>query len=103
MKYAKLTLASDYKVGLTDKRIFGSFVEHLGRCVYGGIYDPTHPEADEKGFREDVIRLINELNVPIVRYPGGNFVSGYSWILPSAAIRAAISYPTIIGRTASVP
>ncbi len=79
MKYAKLTLASEFKVGKTDERIFGSFVEHLGRCVYGGIYDPGHPEADENGFREDVIKLINELNVPIVRYPGGNFVSGYNW------------------------
>ncbi|MBR3597259.1 MAG: alpha-N-arabinofuranosidase [Clostridia bacterium] len=79
MKFAKLTLASDYKIGLTDKRIYGSFAEHLGRCIYGGIYDPTHPEADENGFREDVIKLIKELDVPVIRYPGGNFVSGYNW------------------------
>ncbi|MBE6791625.1 MAG: alpha-N-arabinofuranosidase [Ruminococcaceae bacterium] len=79
MKHAKLTLASQFRKGLTDERIYGSFVEHLGRCVYGGIYEPGHPEADENGFREDVIALIKELGVPVVRYPGGNFVSGYNW------------------------
>ena len=61
MKHAKLTLASEFRTGKTDKRIYGSFVEHLGRCVYGGIFDPTHPEADENGFREDVLELIKEL------------------------------------------
>ena len=79
MKHAKLTLASEFRTGKTDKRIYGSFVEHLGRCVYGGIFDPAHPEADENGFREDVLELIKELDVPVVRYPGGNFVSGYNW------------------------
>lgn len=79
MKYAKLTIASEFRVGKTDDRIYGSFVEHLGRCVYGGIYEPGHPEADENGFRRDVLGLIKELNVPVVRYPGGNFVSGYNW------------------------
>lgn len=79
MKYAKLTLAKEFKIGKTDKRIYGSFIEHLGRAVYGGIYEPGHPEADENGFRKDVIKLITELDVPIVRYPGGNFVSGYNW------------------------
>ena len=62
-----------------DPRIYGSFIEHLGRAVYEGIYQPGSPFADENGFRTDVIKLINELNVPIVRYPGGNFVSGYKW------------------------
>lgn len=79
MKHAKLTVASEFRTGKTDDRIFGSFVEHLGRCVYGGIFEPEHPEADENGFRKDVISLVKELNVPIVRYPGGNFVSGYNW------------------------
>lgn len=79
MKYSKLILDPDFKVGKTDERIFGSFVEHLGRCVYGGIYEPNHPKADKNGFREDVAELIKVLNVPIVRYPGGNFVSGYNW------------------------
>ncbi len=62
-----------------DKRIYGSFIEHLGRAVYGGIYEPSHALADECGFRKDVLKLIKELSVPIVRYPGGNFVSGYNW------------------------
>lgn len=62
-----------------DKRIYGSFIEHLGRAVYEGIYEPGHPTANEEGFRQDVIEAINELNVPLVRYPGGNFVSGYNW------------------------
>ncbi len=76
---AKITLAKEFKIGDIDKRIYGSFIEHLGRAVYGGIYEPEHPLADEDGFRKDVIELVKELNVPIVRYPGGNFVSGYNW------------------------
>ncbi len=79
MKYAKLTLCSEYAVGNIDERIYGSFIEHLGRAVYGGIYEPGHPAADKNGFRTDVTALIKELNVPLVRYPGGNFVSGYNW------------------------
>ena len=76
---AKITLAKEFKIGEIDKRIYGSFIEHLGRAVYGGIYEPDHPTADEDGFRGDVIDLVKKLNVPIVRYPGGNFVSGYNW------------------------
>ena len=76
---AKVTAAAEMKIGEIDRRIFGSFIEHLGRAVYGGIYEPGHPLADEEGFRTDVIKLINELDVPVVRYPGGNFVSGYNW------------------------
>lgn len=76
---AKVTAAAEMKTGEIDRRIFGSFIEHLGRAVYGGIYEPGHPLADEEGFRTDVIKLINELDVPVVRYPGGNFVSGYNW------------------------
>lgn len=76
---AKITLAKEFKIGKIDERIYGSFIEHLGRAVYGGIYDPQHPTADENGFRQDVIDMVSELNVPIVRYPGGNFVSGYNW------------------------
>ena len=79
MKTAKTTLVKDFKVGQIDKRIYGSFIEHLGRAVYGGIYDPAHPLADTDGFRTDVIDAVKKLNVPIVRYPGGNFVSGYRW------------------------
>ena len=76
---AKMTLAKEFRIGDIDKRIYGSFIEHLGRAVYGGIYEPGHPTADENGFRTDVIDMVKKLNVPIVRYPGGNFVSGYNW------------------------
>ena len=62
-----------------NRRIFGSFVEHLGRCVYDGIYEPGHPTANEDGFRLDVIDLVKELGSTTIRYPGGNFVSGYRW------------------------
>jgi len=78
-KKAKMILEKDFKIAEIDKRIYGSFIEHLGRAVYGGIYEPGHPQADENGFRQDVIELVKELQVPIVRYPGGNFVSGYNW------------------------
>ncbi len=79
MKKASLLVCSDYKIGEVDKFVFGSFIEHLGRAVYGGIYEPAHPTADKNGFRRDVIDLIKQIDVPIVRYPGGNFVSGYNW------------------------
>ena len=62
-----------------NRRLFGSFVEHLGRCVYDGIYEPGHPSADPDGFRTDVMDLVRELGVTTIRYPGGNFVSGYRW------------------------
>lgn len=74
-----MIIDKDFKIGSIDKRIYGSFVEHLGRVLYGGIYDPNHPSADENGFRSDVIELVKELHIPIVRYPGGNFLSGYNW------------------------
>jgi alpha-N-arabinofuranosidase len=66
-------------VGPVDRRLFGSFVEHMGRSVYTGIYEPGHPTATPAGFRRDVLDLVRELGVTIVRYPGGNFVSGYRW------------------------
>jgi alpha-N-arabinofuranosidase len=76
---AKLTVHREFSIGETDKRIYGSFIEHLGRAVYTGIYEPGHPSADSEGFRNDAADLVKELDVPIVRYPGGNFVSGYNW------------------------
>lgn len=79
MKKATMTLDRDYAIGTIDKRLYGNFVEHLGRCVYGGIYEPGHPTADKNGFRRDVLELVRKLNVPVVRYPGGNFVSGFNW------------------------
>ncbi|TVY10555.1 arabinosylfuranosidase ArfA [Paenibacillus cremeus] len=76
---AKMILDKDFIIGEVDQRLYGSFIEHLGRAVYGGIYEPDHPSADEQGFRTDVLELVKALQVPIVRYPGGNFVSGYDW------------------------
>ncbi len=75
----RMVLDKDFVVGKIDDRIFGSFLEHMGRAIYEGIYEPGHKEADDAGFRKDVSELIKELQVPIVRYPGGNFVSGYNW------------------------
>ncbi|MEV4619328.1 alpha-N-arabinofuranosidase [Asanoa sp. NPDC049573] len=79
MHFASLTVDPAFRVGEVDPRLYGSFVEHLGRCVYEGIHEPGHPDADQHGFRRDVAALTRELGVPIVRYPGGNFVSGYHW------------------------
>lgn len=79
MLTARVILDRDYIISDIDPRLYGGFAEHLGRHIYGGIYEPGHPTADEHGFRQDVIELVRELNMPIMRYPGGNFVSGYNW------------------------
>ncbi|SDN98806.1 alpha-N-arabinofuranosidase [Alkalicoccus daliensis] len=79
MKKANMIIDKEYKIAEVDERVYGSFIEHLGRAVYGGIYEAGHPEADEQGFRTDVLSLVKELQVPIVRYPGGNMVSAYNW------------------------
>ena len=79
MKKATMILDKDFSIGQIDPRMYGSFIEHLGRAVYGGIYEPDHPTADKNGFREDVIQKVRELGIPVVRYPGGNFVSGFNW------------------------
>ena len=79
MATAKMVLDHEYTIGKVDDRLYGSFIEHLGRAVYGGIYEPGHATADADGFRQDVLALVKELRVPMVRYPGGNFVSGYNW------------------------
>jgi alpha-L-arabinofuranosidase len=79
MIHASIVIDPQFTVGAVNRRLFGSFVEHLGRCVYDGIYEPGHPTADAEGFRGDVIELVRELGVSTVRYPGGNFVSGYRW------------------------
>ena len=76
---ARATIRLGEPIGEVHRRLFGSFVEHMGRSVYTGIYEPGHPHADADGFREDVLDLVRELGVTVVRYPGGNFVSGYRW------------------------
>lgn len=79
MHTAHLTIRPQAVIGTINPRIYGSFIEHLGRAVYDGIYEPGHPLADAAGFRTDVIELVKELGVSAIRYPGGNFVSGFKW------------------------
>ncbi|WNB84562.1 alpha-N-arabinofuranosidase [Cellulomonas sp. ATA003] len=79
MQNGKLSIDPAFVVAPVNRRVFGSFVEHMGRCVYGGIFEPGHPTADDAGLRGDVLELVRELGVTAVRYPGGNFVSGYKW------------------------
>ncbi|MGC9669621.1 alpha-N-arabinofuranosidase [Planosporangium sp. 12N6] len=79
MKAARITLDPAFRIGAIDRRLFGSFVEHMGRCVYTGIYEPDHLSADELGLRQDVVALTRELGVTVVRYPGGNYVSSHRW------------------------
>src|ERR1700687_718324 len=77
---ARLYLDTRRTRATLDRNIFGSFLEHLGRAIYEGIYDPNSKLADANGFRKDMLDEIKHLGVPIVRYPGGNFVSGYNWL-----------------------
>ncbi|MGV8976617.1 MAG: alpha-N-arabinofuranosidase [Cellulomonas sp.] len=76
---AHVVLDREFVLGPVPRRLFGSFVEHMGRCVYTGIYEPGHPEADAGGLRTDVLELTRQMGVSVVRYPGGNFVSGHRW------------------------
>lgn len=74
-----IIINKNYTIGKIDNRLYGSFIEHVGRTVYEGIYEPTHKTADKNGFRQDVRTLIQQLNTPLIRYPGGNFLSAYHW------------------------
>jgi alpha-L-arabinofuranosidase len=78
-----------------DRRVFGSFLEHLGRAIYTGVYEPDFRHADAKGFRSDVAREVKDLGVPIVRYPGGNFISGYNWM---DGVGPKAQRPTVLDR-----
>lgn len=79
MRHARATVHPAFVVAPVHRRLFGAFVEHMGRGVYTGIYEPGHPTADTDGVRGDVLQLVRELGVTTIRYPGGNFVSGYRW------------------------
>ncbi|MGN0906184.1 MAG: alpha-N-arabinofuranosidase [Bullifex sp.] len=79
IKKASMVIDRNLPVSAVDGKLFSSFIEHLGRAVYGGIWEPESGKSDEEGFRTDVLELVRELKVPMVRYPGGNFVSGYDW------------------------
>src|SRR5579871_3190069 len=76
----RVVIDSGRQIAPIDRHLFGSFLEQLGRAIYEGIYDPGSRFADANGFRTDVMREIHDLGVPIIRYPGGNFVSGYHWL-----------------------
>ncbi|HSV15629.1 MAG TPA: hypothetical protein VLI90_15315, partial [Tepidisphaeraceae bacterium] len=77
--HATIHLDTQHHVGPIDRRIFGGFLEHLGRAIYGGVYDPGNALSDERGFRRDVLDVLRPMRMPVVRYPGGNFVSCYDW------------------------
>jgi alpha-N-arabinofuranosidase len=76
---ASVVANRDYEISKIDDRVYGAFLEHLGRAIYTGIHEPGHPTADANGMRGDVAELARELRIPLVRYPGGNFVSAYNW------------------------
>src|SRR3954447_10996868 len=77
---ARIIVDLDRQIGRVDRRIFGGFIEHLGRCIYGGVYDEGSALSDEHGFRTDVLDALRTLKMPHLRWPGGNFVSGYHWL-----------------------
>src|ERR671927_505167 len=76
---AKIKIDPARKIGRVDRKIYGNFIEHLGRCIYGGVFEEGSPLSDERGFRTDVLEAAKALRIPILRWPGGNFVSGYHW------------------------
>ena len=75
----RAALHRDFRIGKIDDRLYSAFIEHMDRAIYGGIYEPGHSQADEHGFRRDVMQMVRDLNIPAIRYPGGNFVSAYRW------------------------
>lgn len=79
MKKTSIKLNENKIIGKAKRQLYSSFIEHIGRAIYGGIYEPDHATADENGFRQDVIELAKSLSVSYIRYPGGNFVSQYNW------------------------
>jgi alpha-L-arabinofuranosidase len=76
---ARIKIDTDRVIGEVHPHVFGNFAEHLGRCIYGGLYEPGSKLADERGYRKDVAEAIKGMGVTILRWPGGNFVSGYNW------------------------
>ena len=79
MKETTVALHTKIQIGRVDPRIFGGFLEHMGRAVYEGVYDPDSSHADADGYRADVLNALQRLNMTAMRYPGGNFASGYHW------------------------
>ena len=79
MTKTKISCNKLFQIGEIDSRIYGSFLEHMGRVIYSGIYEPENERSDEEGFRMDVMQAAKDMGVTCVRYPGGNFVSAYHW------------------------
>ena len=79
MLEAKIVCDKNFKIGNIDPRLYGSFLEHMGRVIYTGVYEPENLSSDDEGFRGDVLEKVREMGVTSVRYPGGNFVSAYRW------------------------
>src|SRR5262245_55469470 len=79
MDQTKVILDRDYQIAAVDPRLFGGFLEHIGRAIYEGVYDPQSKQSDENGFRKDVLQSLKPLRFTAMRYPGGNFASGYHW------------------------
>ncbi len=77
--HAEVHLHTEHRIAPVDARIFGGFLEHMGRAVYGGVFDPGNPLSDERGYRTDVMEVLRSLRMPMIRYPGGNFVSNHDW------------------------
>jgi alpha-N-arabinofuranosidase len=75
----RAALHRDFQISKIDDRLYSAFIEHMGRAIYSGIYEPGHPRADGNGFRQDVLEFVRDLKIPAIRYPGGNFVSAYRW------------------------
>ncbi len=94
---SKVTVDPGRSLGRLDRNVFGGFVEHLGRCINGGLFEEGSPLSDGQGFRTDVLDLLRPLDLSVLRWPGGNFVSNYLWTdgigpraLPSPASRAGL-------------
>ena len=77
---ARIYVDTNRRIGEISPLLFGGFAEHMGRCIYGGIYDPSSPQAGKQGLRRDTLAALREINYRIMRYPGGNFLSGYNWL-----------------------
>lgn len=104
---ARVYVDSRRTIAPLDRNLFGSFLEHLGRAIYEGVYDPGSKLSDSSGFRKDVLNEVRQMGVPIIRYPGGNFVSGYNWLDGVGPKKIARAHSTRRGtpssRTSSAP
>jgi len=95
---ARIAINTAHRLGEIHPHVYGQFIEHLDGCIYGGIYEPGSALADERGFRKDVLKAVQDLNAPILRWPGGNFASGYHWkdgVGPQRRARPELAWGTV--------